>query len=412
MSGRGHHIKNHQIRIAMIVNGFPHPAQPNGGIANFRTARALAELTDLKVVFLRSWKPGRRLISLSGSEYGGVPVITLAIPQLPLSSVAGFLINVALYRSLGWLLLRSVLRDRDLIHSVGALPGIVGSNWARRTGIHHVYQATGSDVNTSFPSVHAEGTILGWERHIHGVACVSRVLEIEFRTLYPHVPNVRTAYRGVNVDHFQPVGSAAGPLADRPPVRYLFLGGFPSYPSQPYRSNTKGGETLLAVWKAAEEGLISANASLLIAGPESCHDRINSWRANLLQPQRVYIEGIISPDMISGYMRSADVVLLPSMQEGLPSVAMEASACARPVFGSNVGGIPEVVTHEQTGLLLPAGDVTAWGSALVHHARQPALLRMMGERARKQMETQFDSNRYAPRILDLYRTALDQSIQS
>lgn len=394
----------------MIVNGFPHPAQPNGGIANFRTARALGELTDLKVVFLRSWKPGRRLISRSGSEYGGVPVTTLAIPQLPLSSVAGFLTNVALYRSLGWLLLRATLRDRNLIHSVGALPGIVGSNWATRTGIHHVYQATGSDVNTSFPSMHTVDAISGWEKHIHGVACVSRMLETGFRALYPYVPNVRTVYRGVNVDHFRSMGFMAGALADCPPVRYLFLGGFPPYPTQPYRSNTKGGETLLAVWRAAEEELISANAFLLIAGPESGSDRIKSWRASLGQPQRVYIGGLISPDLISGYMRSADVVLLPSMQEGLPSVAMEASACARPVFGSNVGGIPEVIIHEETGLLLPAGDIAAWKSALVRYARQPALLKTMGERARKRMETQFDSNHYAPQILDLYCASLDQPI--
>jgi glycosyltransferase involved in cell wall biosynthesis len=98
------------------------------------------------------------------------------------------------------------------------------------------------------------------------------------------------------------------------------------------------------------------------------------------------------------------------MQEGLPSVAMEASACARTVFGSNVGGIPEVVIHEETGLVLPPGDVPAWRNALVGHARQPALVKSMGERARKRMETSFDSNRYAPQILDLYRAALEQPV--
>jgi glycosyltransferase involved in cell wall biosynthesis len=202
----------------------------------------------------------------------------------------------------------------------------------------------------------------------------------------------------------------AGPLVDQPPVRYLFLGGFPPYPTQPYRSNTKGGETLLAVWRSVEGKLISANASLLIAGPESNNKFLTCWRASLLQPHRVYIEGLVSPDKVSAYLRSADVVLLPSMQEGLPSVAMEASACGRPVFGSDVGGIPEVITHGETGLVLPAGDVTAWGNALVYYAHRHALLKSMGERARKRMEALFDCNRYAPQIFDLYRTALRQSL--
>jgi glycosyltransferase involved in cell wall biosynthesis len=398
------------MRVALIVNGFPNPSRPYQGLTNLRTAKALSEVTDLRVIFLRAWKPGRRLINFSEVEYGGVPLTTLAVPQLPVRSSASFLINVTLYRSLGWLLLRSLLRNCDLIHSVDALPGIVASHWARRVGKHHVNQVIGADVNTILPGVRTTRSIAGWEKHIHGVACVSRMLETSFRSLYPHVQNVRTVYRGVDIDRFQPIGSTTGPLSDRPPVRYLFLGGFPAYPTQPYRSNTKGGETLLAVWKMAEEELISANASLLIAGPESNNNRTSGWRESLREPDRVHIADCLSPENISGYMRAADVILLPSLQEGLPNVAMEASACARPVFGSNVGGVPEVIVHEETGVLLPAGDVAAWGSALIRYARQPSLLKRMGERARLRMEALYDCNHYAPRILDLYRVALHQPL--
>ena len=398
------------MRVALIVNGFPDSAQASRGIVNLRTAKALDGLTDLKVIWLRTWRPGRGFLELHKHHYGGLPIISVAVPQLPVSSSIGFFLNIALYRSLGWLLLRSLLRNCDLIHSVDALPGIVASDWAKRARIHHVYQATGGDVNTILPKIRTARTVAGWEKHIHGVACVSRMLEDGFRSLYPHVKNVCTAYRGVNMDRFQPIGLTAGPLADRLPVRYLFLGGFPPYPTQPFRSNTKGGETLLAVWKMGEEELISANASLLIAGPECNNDRIAAWRASLRQPDRVYIADLLSPEIISGYMRAADVILLPSLQEGLPGVAMEASACARPVFGSNVGGIPEVVVHEETGVLLPAGDVIAWKGALVRYARQPSLLKTMGERARLRMEAHFDCNRYAPQILDLYRVALHQPL--
>jgi glycosyltransferase involved in cell wall biosynthesis len=398
------------MRVALIVNGFPDSSAAYRGIVNLQTAKALSALTDLRVIFLRTWRPGRRFISVAKCEYSGVPVITLGVPQLPLPFPIGFLVNIALYRRLGWPLLQSVLRNCDLIHSVDALPGIVASDWAMRARIHHVYQARGGDVNTIFPTIRTSRVIAGWDKHIHGVACVSRMLEAGFRSLYPHVQNVRTTYRGVNIHCFQPIGSTAGPLSNRPPVRYLFLGGFPSYPTQPYRSNTKGGETLLAVWKMAEEDMISANASLLLAGPQSNNERIADWRASLRQPERVYVADLLSPGVISDYIRAADVVLLPSMQEGLPGVAMEASACAKAVFGSNVGGIPEVVVHEETGVLLPAGDVTAWKQALVRYAYQPSLLKIMGERARSRMERLFDCNQYAPQMIDLYRTALHQPL--
>jgi len=397
-------LQDRFLKVALVVSGFPDPSEASRGIFNLRTAKAIGELTELRVIFLRTWKPKRKLVNVS--EYRGTPVTMVALPQLPASLSTAFTINLALYRSLGWRLLHSLLRTFDLIHSVDLLPGIVASHWARCARIHHVYQATGGDVNTILPKIRSARIIAGWETHVHGVASVSRTLESSFRSIYPHVQNIRTAYRGVNLEHFQPRGSAVGPLANRPPVRYLFLGGYPAYPTQPYRSNTKGGETLLDVWKAAEDELIAANASLLIAGPETNSDFLTRWRANLRHPDRVFIQGSISPDIIPQYIRSADVVLLPSMQEGLPSVAMEASACARPVFGSRIGGIPEVVMHEKTGLLLPAGDLGAWKRALIHYASEPDLLQVMGKRARQRMELVFDSKNYAPQILDLYHAAL------
>jgi len=105
-------------------------------------------------------------------------------------------------------------------------------------------------------------------------------------------------------------------------------------------------------------------------------------------------------------MRAADVVLIPSMQEGLPNVAMEACASGTPVFGSEVGGMPEVVLSGSTGLLLPAGQVAAWKDAISSYAKRFEELKTMGEAARQRMINEFNRDSYAPKMMQLYEAAM------
>src|SRR5205807_1915549 len=132
----------------------------------------------------------------------------------------------------------------------------------------------------------------------------------------------------------------------------------------PRGQNVKGGETLLSAWRAREEDLRRAGASLLVGGPGATERRIGRWRATLRYPEAVIACGPIAPDDVGGHIRASDAVVLPSLQEGLPNVAMEAAACGRAVLGSNVGGVGEVVAHDSTGFLTPPGDVEAWGAVL------------------------------------------------
>jgi glycosyltransferase involved in cell wall biosynthesis len=385
----------------MIVPGFPNPDQPHRGVFNLRAARALAELAELKVVFLRAWKPGRRLVATSSAE--GVTVTTLAVPQL----IGTPCLNAALYRYLGWPLVRRMLKSHcDIVHSVDLTVSIVASFWARRAGVHHVAQTIGSDINSILPRIRKCRGVRGWDRHVHAVACNSNALADAFLMLYPNAHNVRTVYRGVDLERCNPRGAALGPLAMRPPVRYLFLGGFPPYPTLLHGANTKGGETLLEAWQVAELNFGTCPASLMIAGTASDSERMVRWRAALRHPDQVYLAGELPPAEIPACVRASDVVLQPSMQEGLPNVSMEAAACGRPVFGSMVGGIPEVLKHGETGLILPPGDVTAWANALVEYSTQAAALERMGKRARQFMELSFDHRQYGPQMLDLYAAAL------
>jgi glycosyltransferase involved in cell wall biosynthesis len=265
----------------------------------------------------------------------------------------------------------------------------------------------GSDTNSILPGIRSRYPLPGWHRSVHGVACNSNALRSTFQSMYPDVPNVRVVYRGVDLDVFNPAGPARGPLAGRRPVRFLFLGGFPEYSDLPSGSNTKGGLTLLSAWQAAETELVRTGTSLFLGGPHANSRVVTTWRAGLKAPEHVFVAGTIPPIEIPGYIRSADAVLVPSMEEGLPNISMEASACGRPVLGSTVGGIPEVVADGQTGILIEPGNVSAWRAALVQYSREPDRLRSMGLRARQRMEGLFDARTYAPKMLDLYQAALE-----
>ena len=92
----------------------------------------------------------------------------------------------------------------------------------------------------------------------------------------------------------------------------------------------------------------------------------------------------------------ADVLLLPSEMEGFGLAALEAMACGVPPIASNVGGLPEVVTHERDGMLLPMGDVEAMAQAALSLLTDPALHHSVASAARETALTRFCASKVIP----------------
>jgi glycosyltransferase involved in cell wall biosynthesis len=101
-------------------------------------------------------------------------------------------------------------------------------------------------------------------------------------------------------------------------------------------------------------------------------------------------KGISDVALLTGYredipeiLAASDAVVLASDRfEGVPQVILQAMAMARPVITSPVGGIPEVVRPEETGLLCPSGDAAAYAGALVRLAGDPRLRERLGKAGR------------------------------
>jgi len=99
----------------------------------------------------------------------------------------------------------------------------------------------------------------------------------------------------------------------------------------------------------------------------------------------------------------ADLFLLPSDQESFGLAALESLASGVPVVASDVGGVPEVVTHGETGWLVPARDPVAMAGAVLGLLADPARRAVMGRAARAAALTRFQPGPLVSRIEALYR---------
>ncbi len=108
------------------------------------------------------------------------------------------------------------------------------------------------------------------------------------------------------------------------------------------------------------------------------------------------------PDLLA----ASDFFLLPSLTEGLPLSVLEAMAFGLPVVATPVGGIPEVVTPDREGLLIPVEDVHALAAAIARLTCNPSLRLQLGRAARERVQRDFSYDAMTSQYEELYTTLL------
>lgn len=111
-------------------------------------------------------------------------------------------------------------------------------------------------------------------------------------------------------------------------------------------------------------------------------------------------------DDVPGALRSLDVFVLPSLNEGISNTILEAMATGLPVIATAVGGSPELVLDNETGFLIPVDDPAALADRLVRYLRSPALAEAHGRRARERAEQEFSIQRMLGDYARLYAAVL------
>lgn len=254
---------------------------------------------------------------------------------------------------------RRAAADADLVHAHWLPSGVVGMT----TGKPFVVQVWGTDIELARRAPALARRVL---RRARLVIAPSSALADEARRL--GADDVRIIPSGVEL----PVEVGA----EAEPAEILYAGRL---------SPEKGVRELVA----AADGL-----PLVVVGDGPLRDEVPGALGFLPHEQ-----------LDERYARAA-VVACPSHREGFGVVCAEAMAYGRPVVAGNVGGLRDLVVHEETGLLVEPGDVAALREALIRLLEDADLRRRFGEAGRARIAEHFTWRRFGDETLRAYEDAL------
>jgi len=110
-------------------------------------------------------------------------------------------------------------------------------------------------------------------------------------------------------------------------------------------------------------------------------------------------------DNVPELLEVLDILVIPSLSESFSMVALEAMRARKPVIGTAVGGIPEVVNDGDTGLLVPPGSSEKLARAILRLLKNTEERQRMGQRGRQIVEQQYSPGLLLSLTLDAYQTA-------
>jgi glycosyltransferase involved in cell wall biosynthesis len=199
---------------------------------------------------------------------------------------------------------------------------------------------------------------------------------------------VHVLHNGVDTEKLRPGGEDDGYV--------LYLGRL---------SAEKGAESLLAAHESLSS--LSDPMPLRLAGTGPLESTLRSR-----YPKAEFLGHLSGPALADVLRRAAAVVLPSECYENCPVAVLEAMSYGKPVIASDIGGIPELVIHGETGLLFPAGDRRALADCLATLASSPDLRRRYGAAGRNRAVSRFSLERHNDGLMRVYQNVLRQKAKA
>ena len=147
------------------------------------------------------------------------------------------------------------------------------------------------------------------------------------------------------------------------------------------------------------------NALFVLVGDGSERASLEAQAARLGIGDRVIFLGY--RDDVAELLANCDLLVLPSLYEGLPLSVLEAMAAGKPVVATSVGGTPEAVLDGETGFLVPSRDPTALVRAIQRLLTDACLRRKMGMAGRRRVQRNFSPTQMVAGVTQMYEKLLD-----
>lgn len=140
----------------------------------------------------------------------------------------------------------------------------------------------------------------------------------------------------------------------------------------------------------------------IIGGSGHQKQQLQKQIDDLLLEEHINLIGFVPDETLSLWMNACDVFVLPSLNEGNPTVMFESLGCGKPFIGTDVGGIPEIITSDQYGLVVKPADAQELADALTR-----ALSIEWNRDAIREYAEQFTWENIAHHVLRVYSHVLE-----
>jgi glycosyltransferase involved in cell wall biosynthesis len=309
--------------------------------------------------------------------------------------------GVSLYRR--WLLAADRRRRFDIVHCHDVYPcGYLAALCRRAMQIPIVMTSHGGDIRPGNVRLAKPGMRPRFERAIasaDALIAISRFTRNAMLQLHADPQKIVDIPNGVDLET---LAHRADRPADLPASitsknYLLFLGRL---------APRKGIDILLAAMRMLPE---SPTLQLVIAGSGDEEPAIGRQIQDSGLAGRVHLIGAVAGGAKTYLLQNALATVMPSRQwEAFPLVVLESYAAGRPVIGTDIPGLADVIQHDGTGLLVPPEDPAGLAAAITRLMQNPALADSQG-RSAAAFATDYDWRRITQRHIELYQRLLQAS---
>jgi starch synthase len=297
--------------------------------------------------------------------------------------------------------------DADVVHSHTWYANLAGHLSALLYGVPHVMTAHSLEPLRPWKAEQLGGgyALSRWceataIQAASAVIAVSDGMKSDIVVSYPQVPadRVHVIRNGIDASQYRP--DPGRDVLDR-------YGIDPERPSVVFVGRVTRQKGLPVLLRAAER--LDPAAQLVLCAGQADTPELEAEVSGLVEWLRasrsgvIWLAGMLARREVIQILSHATVFACPSEYEPLGIVNLEAMACGAAVVASAVGGIPEVVTDGETGLLVPPGDDAALATAINALIRDPARAAELGARGRARAVAEFSWDRIAAQTTELYQ---------